>query len=150
MTIHEPFITRCYELAEQAVAAGNHPFAALIVVDGKVMSEALNTVVTEADVTCHAELNLIRSAFQQLPPEVLKTATLYSSTEPCPMCAGAIYWSGISRLVFGVSGADLGEIAGEAFVWSSAEILERGNRRIEVIGPIAAGTGRKLHQSFWI
>lgn len=145
----EACIARCYELAEKAVSHGNHPFAAILLVDGEIVIEALNTVLTESDVSCHAELNLVREASRQLAPEQIARATLYSSTEPCPMCTGAIYWAGISRLVFGVSGADLGQIAGESFVWSSSELLERANRPIEVIGPISATTGRKLHQSFW-
>ncbi len=143
------FIDRCYVLAELAVEAGNHPFGALLVKNGEIVLETQNTVLTEGDVTCHAELNLVREAGKRFGPEELAETTLYSSTEPCAMCSGAIYWSGIPKLVFGVSGADLGQIAGESFVWSSAELFDRGSRNLQVIGPIGATTGRKLHQTFW-
>jgi len=143
------YIDRCYVLAEQAVEHGNHPFGALLVVDGEIVLEAQNTVLSDKDLTCHAELNLVRAAGHQFDRETINRATLYTSTEPCAMCAGAIYWAGLARLVFGVSGAVLGQIAGESFVWSSAELFDRGNQKIEVIGPINAITGRKLHQVFW-
>lgn len=146
----EGFMARCYELAQQAVDNGNHPFGAILVVDGEIVLEALNTAVTESDNTRHAELNLVRAASKHLTPEEISNAVLYTSTEPCPMCTGAIYWSGVTKIVFGVSGADLGEIAGESFVWSSAELLDRANNSIEVIGPVSAIIGRKLHQSFWV
>lgn len=146
----EAFMARCYELAQQAVDNGNHPFGAILVVDGEIVLEALNTAVTESDNTRHAELNLVRAASKHLTPEEISNAVLYTSTEPCPMCTGAIYWSGVTKIVFGVSGADLGEIAGESFVWSSAELLDRANNSIEVIGPVSAIIGRKLHQSFWV
>jgi tRNA(Arg) A34 adenosine deaminase TadA len=145
----ETFIKRCYELAEQAVSLGNHPFAALLMVNGEVVLETLNTVITDSDVTGHAELNLIRDASKRFGAEVFAKATLYASTEPCAMCSGAIYWAGVTRLVFGVSGADLAQIAGESFVWSSSELYTRSNRSIEVVGPVLATTGRKTHQSFW-
>jgi tRNA(Arg) A34 adenosine deaminase TadA len=133
------FIDRCYVLAEQAVDQGNHPFGALLVVDSEVVLEAQNSVVSDQDISCHAEMNLVRAAGHKF-----ERATLN-----CAMCAGAIYWAGLTRLVFGVSGADLGQIAGKSFVWSSAELFDRGQNNIQVIGPINAITGRKLHQAFW-
>lgn len=149
MTSDRDYIDRCYTLAEQAVDQGNHPFGALLVVDGQVVLEAQNSVLTDHDITCHAEMNLVRAAGENFDRSILSRSTLYASTEPCAMCAGAIYWAGVARLVFGVSGADLGQIAGESFVWSSAELFDRGQHNIQVIGPINATTGRKLHQTFW-
>lgn len=149
MSIDKEFIERCNALAESAVEAGNHPFGALLVIDGEVVLEAQNTVLTDRDVTAHAELNLVREAGKAFDQEQLGRATLYTSTEPCPMCAGAIYWAGLSKLVFGVSGADLGQIAGESFVWSSAELFDRGDRNVSVIGPIGATSGRQLHKNYW-
>src|SRR5687768_14770951 len=93
-------------VARQAMTAGNAPFGAVLVAaDGRLLLEAGNTVLTSGDATGHAELNLIREATQRLDPATLAGATLYASTEPCPMCAGAVFWSGIGRVVFGLSSA---------------------------------------------
>lgn len=72
------------------------------------MPEAENTVVTEHDVTGHAELNLVRRASMRFEVETLEGVTLYTSTEPCAMCSSAIYWSGIGRVVYalGSEGSD--------------------------------------------
>jgi tRNA(Arg) A34 adenosine deaminase TadA len=149
LSTDKEFIERCNTLAESAVKAGNHPFGALLVIDGEVVLEAQNTVLTEQDVTCHAELNLVREAGKAFDQEQLGKAILYTSTEPCPMCTGAIYWAGLAKVVFGVSGADLGQIAGESFVWSSAELFDRGGRHVSVVGPIGATSGRQLHKDYW-
>ena len=97
------WLRRCVELAADARARGDHPFGSLLVTaDGRTV-EALNSVVTRNDPTGHAETNLVRAAAASLPAEVLATSTLYTSTEPCAMCAGAIYWSGIARVVYALS-----------------------------------------------
>ena len=75
-----------------------------------VVLEAENTVVTQRDCTAHAELNLVREAVARFDAEQLGAHTLYTSTEPCEMCAGAIFWSGIGRVVFALSSETLGEI----------------------------------------
>jgi tRNA(Arg) A34 adenosine deaminase TadA len=81
------------EIARQARLHGNHPFGALLAdAEGNILLTAENTVVTENDCTCHAETNLIRQAARNYAAEFLETCTLYASTEPCPMCAGAIFW----------------------------------------------------------
>ena len=93
----ERHLLRTIDLAASARAAGNHPFGSLIVdASGEATIEAENTVVTGRDVTGHAELNVVRAAGIELGEASLRGATLYTSTEPCAMCAGAIYWSGIT------------------------------------------------------
>ena len=91
---------------------------ALLVRDGEIVMEAENTVESEVDITGHAELNLVRRAVHELGEEVVKACTLYTSTEPCAMCSGAIYWSGISRVVYACSAKRLGEIAGGSLLFS--------------------------------
>ena len=82
-------LTRAIELAADAREHGNHPFGSLLVDgDGNVVLEAENTVVTGRDCTAHAEQNLVRAAVSQFEPDRLATFTLYTSTEPCAMCAG--------------------------------------------------------------
>jgi tRNA(Arg) A34 adenosine deaminase TadA len=101
------------DLARRSRHRGNHPFGALLAdAAGTVLAEAENTVVTEHDVTGHAETNLVRIASRRFGRADLRSCTLYTSTEPCAMCSGAIYWSGIGRVVYGLSEAGLRELTG--------------------------------------
>ena len=109
--------------SQAAVDAGNHPFGALIVIDNKLALEAQNTVNTCHDATRHAEMNVVSQACQSLTPEQRQEATLYTSTEPCAMCAGAIYWSGIKQVVFACSGSELNDIAGKSLICHSKEVF---------------------------
>ncbi|MER3462534.1 MAG: nucleoside deaminase, partial [Armatimonadota bacterium] len=99
MTVKDlEFLRQAVEVARRARANGNHPFGALLVdAEGKVLLEAENTVQTERDCTGHAELNLMRLASRSYDPGFLATCTLYTSTEPCAMCSGAIYWGNVRR-----------------------------------------------------
>jgi len=115
---HEVYIKRCLEIARSAVSHGNGPFGSLLVLvaedSGKdrVILEAENTVHA-TDVTGHAELNLCAMASRQITKEDRKNCVLYTSTEPCAMCSGAIYWTGIRRVVFGLSNERFGRIVTE-------------------------------------
>src|SRR5215831_5405116 len=94
-------------LAHSARAHGNHPFGALLADEtGAVLLEAENTVVTERDCTGHAETNLMRLASRRFGQEQLASCTLYTSTEPCAMCAGAIHWGNVGRVVYALSEID--------------------------------------------
>lgn len=143
-------------VAWRARENGNHPFGAVLVDEhGQVVLEAENTVVTHRDSTGHAETNLVRLATQQFPPEQLARSTLYSSTEPCAMCAGAIYWSQIGRVVYALSERDLYAIIGpspEHLLLPCREVFAHSKRRVEVHGPIASlnGEARAVHKDFWI
>ena len=86
---HEAFLREALALAVQAHARGDEPFGAVLVVGGEVVLTASNTVVRENDPTRHAELILVSEASRTLPGGTLRAATLYASTEPCAMCAGA-------------------------------------------------------------
>jgi len=142
------------ELARRAREHGNHPFGALLVdPGGDVVLEAENTVLTENDCTNHAELNLVREASRRFDEATLRDCTLYASTEPCAMCAGAIYWSGIGRVVFALSGAALNamvEGADEAeLALPCREVFARGGRAIGVSGPHLDEEAREVHEGFW-
>ena len=147
--MNEELIQRCYALARDAVAHGNHPFGALLWKDGNVLLEAENTVVTEMDVTGHAELNLVRKASRRLDPETLTGSTLYTSTEPCIMCQGAVYWAGIPRIVYGVSGSSLAALQEAPWYVSSRDSYQRMHAAIEVTGPILEHEGMEIHKKFW-
>ena len=100
----EHLLRTAVELARRSREHGNSPFGSLLTdADGNVVLEAENTVVAGQDVTGHAELNLVRAASGQVDADALGSHTLYTSTEPCAMCAAAIYWSGIGRVVFALS-----------------------------------------------
>lgn len=146
---HEAFIREAIHLAAQAREHGNHPFGALLVHDGKVILTAENTVNTEHDHTCHAELNLVSNAAQQFESQILSKTSLYTSTEPCAMCSGAIYWTGISTVVYGFPAEALGDMAGGGLIIPCREIFARGTNPVQVIGPILEEEARKVHEGFW-
>ncbi len=150
---HAALLRRTLEVAQAARAHGNHPFGALLADPaGHVLLEAENTVLTERDCTGHAETNLMRAASQQLAPEALATATLYTSTEPCPMCAGAIYWGGVRRLVFCVGQPALYQLMPPG-AWAldlpAAEVFAHAAGRVEVLGPLLEAEGLAVHAGFW-
>ena len=151
----EVFVRRALGLARLARDHGNHPFGALLTdADGRVRLEAENTVVTEADCTGHAEINLIRQACVSLGRAALAGAAIYTSTEPCAMCAGAIYWSGVSRVVFALREAELRALTGAdpknpTLAMPCGEVFARGQRPIEVIGPLLEDEARVVHEGYW-
>jgi tRNA(Arg) A34 adenosine deaminase TadA len=142
-------------VAWRARENGNHPFGAVLVDEyNRVVLQAENTVVTGRDSTGHAETNLVRLATQQFLPEQLAHYTLYSSTEPCAMCAGAIYWSQIGRVVYALSEMDLYDIIGpspEHLLLPCREVFAHTQRQIEVHGPVSAlqTEARAVHERFW-
>lgn len=96
-------LQRCVELARIARERGDHPFGALLVsADGRLI-EAMNTVNSGLDPTGHAETNLVKEACKRLNAATLSESTLYTSAEPCVKCAGAIYWAGITHVIFALS-----------------------------------------------
>jgi tRNA(Arg) A34 adenosine deaminase TadA len=118
------YLHMAIETARKAREHGNHPFGAVLVDEqGRLLLEAENTVVTGRDCTGHAETNLMRKACSELSPEALASCTLYTSTEPCAMCSGAIFWGGVSRVVFALSEVGLLEMAaGPAGVGADTEV----------------------------
>ena len=143
---HSQFLREALALAEQAHARGDEPFGALLVVEQKVVLTASNTVVLERDPTRHAELNLVSQAARELPRETLLESTLYASTEPCAMCAGAICRGRIPRVVYGCSGQGLRDLIGGGTAVPCREILERPHHAIEVVGPLIEEAGLALHR----
>jgi tRNA(Arg) A34 adenosine deaminase TadA len=143
------------ELSEQAVAHGNYPFGALLVDEhGAVVLEAENTVNTACDSTGHAEINLMRAASKNYSLDQLRRCTLYVSAEPCAMCAGAIYWGNVGRVVFGLgvrSVVDVAEGAHEVptLAVGCREVFDRCSGRVEVSGPHREAEARAVHERFW-
>ncbi|HZQ72464.1 MAG TPA: nucleoside deaminase [Burkholderiales bacterium] len=148
------YLRRVIEGARRSREAGRHPFASLVVLDGEVIAESQSMKSGNTDATNHSEMRVLREASATRPPPVLARATLYASTEPCAMCAGATYWAGIGRLVFGFSEASLRALTG-ADPWNPTlalpcrEVFARGSRHIEVIGPYLEEEAASPHQGFW-
>ena len=148
------YLERAVALAASAREHGNHPFGSLLVSAEGVVVEAENTVVTGNDPTGHAETNLVRLAASTLSQLQLDSSTLYTSTEPCAMCAGAIYWAGIPRVVFDLSETALAELtAGNpehpTLALPSRELFARGSREVDVWGPLGSPAAVAVHKGFW-
>jgi len=144
------------ELARNARAAGHHPFAAVIVADdGRTLAEAHNLAAgADGNPTQHAELLAVALAFRVASPAQLARATLYASAEPCCMCAGAIHWCGIGRVVYGLSEGRLLELSGEhpdnpSLSLSCREVLARSGRKVEVVGPLLEDEAAAAHRGYW-
>jgi tRNA(Arg) A34 adenosine deaminase TadA len=143
------------DVSRRAVEHGNHPFGAVLVdPSGAVVLEAENTVVTDDDCTGHAETNLVRAAWKAVGSAALADHTLFTSCEPCAMCSGAIYWSGIGRVVYAMTEAQLAELTGDhaenpTMSLSSEAVLNSGQRRIDVDGPALEAAAIAVHGDFW-
>lgn len=145
----EQFITQVLALAEQSRKEGHHPFAALVVdANGVLISEAMNA--SGSDRTAHAEMNALRLA----AGAELQGATLYSSAEPCAMCAGGAYWAGIGRVVYALAESSLLELTGSdpenpTLSLPCREVFAKGQRTVDVIGPLREEEARMAHLGFW-
>ena len=99
----EHFMKLALKEAEKAFAEGEVPVGAIVAIDGKVISRGYNMVEKLKDPTAHAEIIALTSAFNALGAKYLPEATLYATVEPCLMCAGALHWSKVGRIVWGAS-----------------------------------------------
>jgi len=152
MSQHDTYIREAIRLSQQAVEHGNEPFGALLAHNGEVVLRAENTIFTANDVTGHAELNLVREGHRTLGADVLHACTLYTSTEPCAMCAGSIYWAGIKTVVFACTETMLGEIAGEGgLALPCKRVFAHGTAvpPVQVIGPVLEEEAAAVHRSYW-
>ena len=129
--MNNPFMARAIQLSIENVHSSNGgPFGAVIVRDGKIISENVNRVTSTNDPTAHAEVLAIRQACTKLGVFELLDCELYTSCEPCPMCLGAIYWARISRIYFANSAEDAAGIGfDDSFIYSELK-LPHPQRRI--------------------
>jgi tRNA(Arg) A34 adenosine deaminase TadA len=148
-------LRRSFEVARQAQAHGNHPFGAILVgPGGEVLLERENGFMPDRDMTGHAERVLATDACKAFPPALLARCTLYTSAEPCAMCAGAMYWAGIGRVVYGLSEKRLKAITGDhpenpTLDLPCRTVFAAGQRPTEVMGPLLEDEGAALHEAFW-
>jgi tRNA(Arg) A34 adenosine deaminase TadA len=140
------FIRRTYEIASSAVVNGNHPFGALLVNKGKIIIEFEHSAVTTRDLTKHAETGLVAVATQQFSREILSESTLYTSTECCIMCCGAVHWAGIPKIVFGTTASQARKAVGREYEGIPCkEVFQRINPTVAVVGPVMEEEGLKVH-----
>lgn len=128
-------------IAHQAKEKGNHPFGALLADKmGNILLEQENDH-TEGGPAMHAETALMLKAGKLYTPEFLAECSLYTSAEPCVMCTGAMYWTNVRRLVFGITETQLLQLTGSdeqnpTFDLPSDRVLAYGQKDMVVVGPV--------------
>jgi tRNA(Arg) A34 adenosine deaminase TadA len=149
-------LRRTFHLAEASRAAGKHPFAALVVDEaGIVWSEAgNNSLPPDGDPTQHAEVVAAAQAARLRTPEQLARCTLYTSAEPCCMCAGAIYWCNIGRVVYALSEDRLRGLTGNhaenpTLALDCRRVFASGQHPVAVVGPLLEDEAAEVHRGFW-
>lgn len=148
------FMDLALDQARRAGEAGDVPVGAVLVRDNAVVASAGNRTARDRDPTAHAEMLVIRDAAESLDDWRLGGCTLYVTLEPCAMCAGAIYWSGIGRVVYALSEKRLLQLTGDhpenpTLSLPCREVFARGQREIEVVGPMLEDEAAAPHQDFW-
>lgn len=150
-------LRRSIAVAEETKANGSHPFGAIVVsAAGEVVAEAGNrSFGPDGDPTQHAELRAVAAAAKALGPEGMVGSTLFTSAEPCAMCSGAVYWTGIDRVVYALSEERLLVLTGDhpenpTFSLPCREVFARGQRVIEVVGPLLEDEAAAAHEGFWV
>jgi len=132
--MNNPFMARAIQLSIDGINSGRGgPFGAVIVRDGKIVAEAMNQVTSTNDPTAHAEVIAIRQACAKLSAFELKDCELYTSSEPCPMCLGAIYWARLARVYFANSADDAAKVGFDDSLIYSEMKLPYSQRRIPAI-----------------
>lgn len=143
-------------ISERSKENGAHPFGSILVgPDGGILLESENTFPADGG-PGHAETNLARAAARKYSPRFLENCTLYTSVEPCCMCAGTAYWAGIGAVVFGMTEHRLGVLTGDhpenlTMDLPCRTVFDAGRRKVEVRGPFAELEGEilKVHEGFW-
>jgi tRNA(Arg) A34 adenosine deaminase TadA len=152
---HAHFLRLSFDVARRARAHGMHPFGSVLVgPDGAVLMEQENAYMPDRDMTGHAERVLATRASKAWRPDFLARCTLYTSAEPCAMCAGAMYWAGIGRVVFGMTERRIKEFTGAhpenpTLDLPCRDVFAAGQRAVEVIGPLLEEEAAEVHKGAW-
>ncbi len=137
------------KLQQEAISTGNPPFAAVIIVDDKVISASHNNSRASGNPLEHAEMSAIQLAIKNYGSEILLKAHLISSNEPCPMCIGACIWSGIPEVSYFLSQEHVAAIRGFGKFMSAHKISEIDDSGIIINGPIENEEMLNTHHEFW-
>jgi tRNA(adenine34) deaminase len=144
-TCDEDFMRQALLMARQAEEAGEVPVGALVVVEGEIAGRGFNSPIRLHDPSAHAELIALREAAARAANYRLESATLYSTLEPCVMCAGALVAARVRRLVFGARDLRFGGVRSK-FRLADSDLL---NHRVEVIEGVLAADCAALLQRFF-
>jgi tRNA(Arg) A34 adenosine deaminase TadA len=152
----ETLLRLAFDVASRSRAAGDHPFGSVLADgEGKVLMEQGNGFTSEGgDRTAHAERLLASRAARAHDVKFLARCTLYTSAEPCAMCAGAIYWAGIGRVVYGQTEKALKAQTGAheenpTLDLPCAIVFAAGQRPTEIVGPLLEDEADQLQADFW-
>jgi len=152
----EALLRRAFDVARRSRAAGDHPFGSVLADgEGRALMEQGNGYTSEGgDRTAHAERLLASRAARAYGLAFLARCTLYTSAEPCAMCAGAIYWAGIGRVVYGQTEKALKAQTGAheenpTLDLPCATVFAAGQRPTEVVGPLLENEAGELQAGFW-
>lgn len=152
---HERLLRVTIEESRIAREAGNHPFAAILVgPEGEVLMTQHNAYQPDRDMTGHAERVLMTRASVAYPASFLRECSMYTSAEPCAMCAGAAYWVGMKRVVYALSEKQLKDITGNhpenpTLDLACRTVFAAGQRQVEVIGPMLVEEAAAVHAGAW-
>ncbi len=129
-------LRQAIELAKLSIQTGGGPFGAVIVKDGEIVAETSNSVTKDNDPTAHAEVNCIRMACKKLNTFILEGCDIYASSEPCPMCFGAIYWAHIDRIFFAATREDAAWGGfDDDFIYKEID-LPRDKRKVPIVNTL--------------
>jgi tRNA(Arg) A34 adenosine deaminase TadA len=129
----EEYMRLAIRKAQEGISRGQSPFGSAIVRAGEVVAVTHNSVWLTSDPTAHAEVNCIRAAARALKTIFLHGCTLYSTTEPCPMCLSAIHWAKIDRVVFGATIADATAAGFSELSVAATELAKMGRSPVVVV-----------------
>jgi tRNA(Arg) A34 adenosine deaminase TadA len=142
---HASHMRAAVDLAREAADRGDEPFGSVLVRDDAVVMRESNRIETEDDCRRHPELHLAYRACREYDPIERAEMGMYTSTEPCPMCAGGMRTAGFGRVVYSVSGEEVAAFTGREPTVRSAAILDGVT---EVVGPVLNDEGRAVHREF--
>lgn len=134
------FMKKAFQEAEIAFDKGEVPVGAIVVIDNRIIARAHNLTETLNDVTAHAEMQAITAAANFLGGKYLQKCTLYVTLEPCQMCAGALYWSQVSKIVYAARDEERGCI----------NLKTKLHPKTKMVGGILADEASNLMKRFFI
>lgn len=138
MEAKNEFMQKAIGLAKESAKKGNYALASVIVKGDEIISIGMNKLKTSNDPTLHGEIDAIRNACKKLGSHYLKECVLYTTHEPCPMCASAAIWAKMKGIVFGAYKEDSLKKSGENFSWrqiniSCKDVLLKGEPKLEIV-----------------
>ena len=151
----DSLLRRSFQIALEARLTGDHPFGAMLAIDGEVVAEARNRVSTDRDLTAHAETELVRLLEREGRLSELGLGVVVASCEPCPLCVGAMFWAGARHIVYGLSAVRLGELSVEpgsppfGFTITAGELAAAATPPMRVQGPHLEDEAANPHLGFW-